>query len=251
MQKKDKKTQKAQIVILMAGNGKRFKEKGYTTDKPFIEIENKTFLELAIESFDKQNTFILVMKKEFTSIYKKEISSLQKKYKIKIFTVDETTTGAASTALSIWKIIDNKKPVIFADVDNFYLEKEAQNFLEYSLQNKFDAAVSTFYSTSNSFSFIKHKNNLVLETKEKEVISNQAISGLYFFKNGKKFIDYCIKMHIYNKKIKEEFYMSNIFNLMLENKEKIGWMALRENVYISLGTPEQLENYLNNKSSKN
>lgn len=243
MQKKDR----AQIVILMAGNGSRFKEKGYTTDKPFIKVDNKTFLELTLESFHKNNSFILVMKKEFLSLYKDEIKEVSKKYKIKIFTTDKMTAGAASTALFIWKQINNKKPVIFADVDNFYLEKAAQKFLDFSIVQKFDAAVSTFNSSSAKFSYIKYKNNLVLETKEKEVVSDQAISGLYFFKSGKKFIDYCISLHIYDQKTKNEFYLSNIYNLMIEKKEKIGWMNIETKNYISLGTPEQLEEYLNKK----
>ncbi|UWD34197.1 sugar phosphate nucleotidyltransferase [Mesomycoplasma molare] len=243
MQKKDR----AQIVILMAGNGSRFKEKGYTTDKPFIKVDNKTFLELTLESFHKNNSFILVMKKEFLSLYKDEIKEVSKKYKIKIFTTDKMTAGAASTALFIWKQINNKKPVIFADVDNFYLEKAAQKFLDFSIAQKFDAAVSTFNSSSAKFSYIKYKNNLVLETKEKEVVSDQAISGLYFFKSGKKFIDYCISLHIYDQKTKNEFYLSNIYNLMIEKKEKIGWMNIETKNYISLGTPEQLEEYLNKK----
>lgn len=245
------KNNKINIVILMAGRGQRFKDEGFKTDKPFIKINNKMLIEYVLDSFDRKHNFYLVIRKEFEKLYFEELNFLKKKYKVNFSYVSQITTGAASTALlAIEKIQNLDLPLLVADSDNFYLNNEANNFINFSLENNLDGSLATFSSNSSDFSYIQIKDSKIIGTKEKEVVSNFAISGLYFFKNIKHFLYSSIEMIAYNSKIKDEFYMSNTFNFLLKRTQNIGFFNMDNKNYISIGTPALLRKYSQMKNEK-
>ena len=47
--------QKINVIIPMAGEGRRFKEAGFKKPKPLIKVFNKTLIEIAIETLDIKN----------------------------------------------------------------------------------------------------------------------------------------------------------------------------------------------------
>ena len=44
--------QKINVIIPMAGEGRRFKEAGFKKPKPLIKVFNKTLIEIAVETLD-------------------------------------------------------------------------------------------------------------------------------------------------------------------------------------------------------
>ena len=100
----------------------------------------------------------------------------------------------------------------------------------------YDACFLTFKSSSKNYSYAQIENNKVKKTAEKKVISNNAITGCYIFKNkftyAKNFIEYN-KVCDY-----KELYLSGIFNTMIKNGFNIKNIPVSFN--ISLGTPEEL-----------
>ncbi|MBN3535092.1 sugar phosphate nucleotidyltransferase [Mycoplasma procyoni] len=243
MQKKDKKLK---IVILMAGEGQRFKDEGFSDPKPFIAVKNKTFIEWTLSSFDKKNDFLLVTKNEFLNDYNDKLLELKTKYrKLDVIGIKTPTTGAASSALNVFGHVDLDQPILFVDVDNFYLDKEAQKFVDFSLNQQTDGSLSVFDSNDPKFSFIQKENDLVSKTVEKEVVSNHAISGLYFFSTARDFFKYNLEMHALKRMTRGEFYISNIYNLMIEDGKKISWFQIDKEKYLSFGTPIQMKENIN------
>ena len=51
--------QKINVIIPMAGEGRRFKEAGFKKPKPLIKVFNKTLIEIAIETLDIKNPYSL------------------------------------------------------------------------------------------------------------------------------------------------------------------------------------------------
>ena len=80
------------------------------------------------------------------------------------------------------------------------------------------------------------------ETAEKEVISNDAIGGFYYFKSGKLFVDYANKLIDRKLTTKGEYYIAPVYNLLINDEYKIG--IDRNTKHIILGTPADLERYL-------
>ena len=81
--------------------------------------------------------------------------------------------------------------------------------------------------------------SLVAETKEKEVISDKAIGGLYYFKKGSTFVSNAKFMVENDMRTKGEFYIAPVYNLLIDRGKKIG--IDKNTRHDILGTPEDLE----------
>lgn len=232
------------VVIPMAGAGSRFKIAGYDVPKPFIEFEGKMMIEHVLSSFKGVDAnFILVLQEKFLSEQKTQLEILKSKYSLDFVTVPKLTMGAAITALAAHKKINSEFDIIFADSDNIFSSSDIANFIEFTRKNDFSGALLTINSDKPCYSYAKvDSNGFLIETKEKEVISNHAITGVYYFKSVDEFRDSVIDLVVESDLSKGEFYMSNVFNHLKKITNKIGVYDISK--FDCVGTPEQLEDYL-------
>ena len=82
-------------------------------------------------------------------------------------------------------MINDNNELIIANCDQI-LEWDSKKFLDTS--RNYEACVLTYISNDIKNSFIKLENNLGIEIKEKEAISDTALVGVHYFKKGKDFI---------------------------------------------------------------
>lgn len=233
------------LIIPMAGAGNRFLIAGYHEPKPFIEFEGKMMIEHVLSSFKgiKAN-IILVLQEKFLSEQKSKLEELKNNYTLDFVTVPKLTMGAAITALAAHKKINPEFDIIFADSDNIFNPDDVKNFIKYSRENNLSGALLTFKSNKPCFSYAKIDNSgNFIETKEKEVISNHAISGMYYFKDLNDFKNAVIDMIVEADLTKGEFYMSNVYNHLKRISSAIGVFDIEH--FDCVGTPEQLSQYIN------
>ena len=108
-----------------------------------------------------------------------------------------------------------------------------------------DAAVTTFKSNLSHFSYVAvDENGFVNRIEEKERISNNAITGAYFFKDAKEFMtvaeNHCNEI-LENK---SEYFLSDVVGKFVLLGSKVATFVISASDYASVGTPEQLEDYL-------
>ena len=232
------------VVIPMAGAGSRFAIAGYNVPKPFIEFNNKMMIEHVLGSFDEIDAkFILVLQEKFLTEQKKQLEQLQSKHNLNFVTVPKLTMGAAITALAAHKEIDENFDIIFADSDNIFKQSDIKNFISFARSNDLSGALLTINSDKPCYSYAKtDENGYLVETKEKEVISNHAITGVYYFKSLQQFRDSVIDLVVESDLSKGEFYMSNVYNHLKKITDKIGVFDIEH--FDCVGTPEQLKEYI-------
>lgn len=237
------------VVIPMAGAGSRFSVAGYDKPKPFIEFDNKTMIEHVLDSFKRINAnFILILQEKFLTEQKKQIKKITTNYNFEIVTVPKLTMGAAITALAAHKTINPNYDIIFADSDNIFNPDDIEKFVNNMRERKLVGGLLTFKSNNPCYSYVKlDKEGMVVETKEKEVISDHAISGVYYFNTLSNFKDTVIDLIVCNDLTKGEFYMSNVYNHLKKISNKIGIFDIDH--FDCVGTPKQLEQYI--KEGKN
>ena len=87
------------VLIPMAGAGKRFFDAGYIFPKPLIEINNKPMIQWVIESLNLKANYIFIIQKAHQEKYniKSVLNILQPN--CKIIELDGLTEGAACTTL--------------------------------------------------------------------------------------------------------------------------------------------------------
>lgn len=234
------------IVILMAGAGSRFKKEGFDKAKPFITFHNKMMIEHVLDSFSLINArCTLIIQEAFRHKYAKELNILHNQYNVNFATVPGLTMGASVTAMAVHRQIDHNSPVIFADSDNIFQNSIIKNFVEYSATSSLDGIILTFKSAEPHFSYSKiDAQGFLIQTKEKEIISEYANCGVYYFKSFKIFQQAAIEMFIASDTHNGEFYISNIYNYLLKNSYTAGIYTIEHSDFRCVGTPQQLQGYL-------
>ena len=230
------------IVVLMAGEGRRFKDAGYKRIKPFIKISERMMIEHVLDGIGIENAkYILVVRESFFRDYPEELKHIKSKYNVSFSPVRETTTGALSTALSVYDKIMPFEPVVFVDSDNLFDNIEFANFLDFAILSGSDACVLTYNSDNEKFSYVKLDPNsgFVLEIAEKRVVSNMAIVGAYMFSSSILFQKSAVNTIIYPPKEKE-YYMSCAYNTLIGMGGYVRNFQIDATKWKCLGTPEQL-----------
>jgi len=164
-----------------------------------------------------------------------------------IVDVDHLTEGAACTALLAKQHIDNDKPLLFVNSDQ-YIEWNPTEFMYTMQESNADGGIVTFKDTHPKWSFAKvdPNTNLVTEVAEKKPISDNATAGYYYWKSGSDFVKYAEQMIERNIRVNNEFYVAPVYNQAIEDNKKIRIYECQK--MWGLGTPEDLNYYLlNNK----
>ena len=103
--------------------------------------------------------------------------------------------------------------------------------------------VNTFYSNSADYSYADlDEKGYVQKIVEKEVISENASTGLYSFRSRDLFIDALSaleKNRIYQK---PEIYLSEVIQKLINLGE---FFKVKKTDMIDLGTPKKYEEYIN------
>ncbi len=231
--------EKIHLVMPMGGAGSRFKKNGYMFPKPLIEINNKPFLywsTISILNYISVEDLTFVVLREHIENFKINdvISSYFPNAKIKV--IDNILPGPVHTCINGIADISDDKPIIFNDCDHLFKSSQLNDAFN---NDKFDAdgALLTFESNLPQFSYVKYRDNEIIGTVEKQVVSSRAICGAYVFKNKKIFVEMATE-YIDNCPY-DECFMSGIYNIMCNHNLKIVDYLL--DYHIEFGTPEEYE----------
>jgi NDP-sugar pyrophosphorylase family protein len=233
-----------QIIIPMAGEGKSFKDAGYTFPKPLIDIHGKPMIQLVVENLNMSGKYIFLCKQvDYDKYSLHDLLNLISPECI-IIPIKEKTDGAAVTLLSAKELINNDEELIIANSDQ-WIDWNPQHFLSFLRNKDADGGIVTFISTHPRWSFVKlNDEGLVIEVAEKKPISNIATAGIYYFKHGKDFVSAAEDMIRKNIRFNNEFYYVPAFNEMINIGKKVYSYPAAE--MRSLGTPEDLRHFSQN-----
>jgi capsule biosynthesis phosphatase len=232
------------IFILCAGKGSRFES---IYPKPLNLINGKPMIYYTIKSLNlnkilKYKLFIIYNKRLDNCNFKQILINMFPLISFNFILIDYITRGASESAyiglLNVFDLIDNNN-IIFFDNDTIYPD----NTYEY-LNNNYDSnfILTNFNNEKDAiYSYVSiNKDNLIVDIKEKQKISDLICIGGYGFKNKYEFIAVFKLILDENQKTMNEFYMSLIYDYLLKNKKDV--LNITINQITSLGTPKQLIN---------
>jgi len=239
-------------LIPMAGEGKRFKDVGYTTPKPFIPVSGKPMIIQAARSMPASDKWIFVCRKEHVDDYK--ISEVLRKEftNAQIITVDKTTEGQAATCLLAKNLMDKDKPLFIGccDAGMIWNRKKWGNLIG---DKSIDAVIWAFTKQPNlvvnpkAWGWIDvDSNNVVKRMSVKIPISgnpfnDQAVIGNFWFRTGQLFIDMAEELIRKNIRVNNEFYVDSIPDVLIKHGKKVVTFVVDK--YIGWGTPVDLQTY--------
>ena len=238
------------IVIPMAGEGKRFKDDGILEPKYMIKVKDKTLFEWSVDSLpiniSKKIIFVCLEEHEkkfnVSEFIKKIMNQKYPNSKYEVIYVKQTTGGQVETVLHTKHLIRPESLLIIYNIDTYFVSTRLKTKI-LTLKNKnIDGLLGCFKSNDENLSFIKlNEKGFVEEVKEKEKISDYASTGLYMFTRAKKFFEAGENMIENKNKVKNEYYVSEIYNMLLKSNAKFEIDLVDE--FSPLGTPDDLKKF--------
>lgn len=237
--------EKIHLIMPMGGGGTRFGDKGFDLPKPLIKLQGKPFFYWATQSvvkfLDVQDITFVVLQEHIEKFdIKNRILEFYPEARFQV--IPEVLKGAVLTCCEGVKSIDDTLPVLFNDCDHAFLCNSFYEFCQKSDFGPVDGALLTFKSDSPAFSYVifDEKHN-VKGTIEKQVLSDEAICGAYYFKNIDIFRS-AVDKYLINCSYKE-FFISGVYNEMGARGDRIITFGIDE--HISFGTPDEYDMAMN------
>jgi NDP-sugar pyrophosphorylase family protein len=235
------------ILMPIAGAGKRFENAGYTFPKPLIPIPNfngNPMVKVVVDNLNLNGNYIFVCRKEHIDKYHIDVLLKTMIPDCKVLSVNYLTDGSARTCLLAKDIINTDESLCIADCDHFPIWNST-DFTTVIENQKEDGLCVTFENYHPKFSYVKtNSNGYITEIKEKEVISNKANVGIYYWKHGSDYVKYAERMISKNIRVNNEFYVAPVFNEAIQDDKLIKEYPISKQW--ELGTPEDLDYFLKN-----
>lgn len=238
------------VIITMAGQGSRFSKQGYQQPKHEIMAGNCSLFAWAIGSLKEffDETFLFVVRNgHYSPEYLIEEISKLGILSYDIYELKDRTDGQASTVMELASEMDAAEEVLIYNIDTTIQSK-------YLLKEEVcqgDGSIPLFKAEGTHWSFAKldEAGNKIVEVAEKRPISDWGSVGLYYFD---KWQDFQTAYESESEAIKKEYgevYIAPLYNHLLRQGKTIRPVFLPEDSYASLGTPEELTEFIENKMS--
>lgn len=242
---------KIDVVITMGGLGSRFRKMGYTVPKYMIEAKGKSLFEWSMISLkgysEAVNQYIFIAMKGENVDVEKFILGQCEKMNLKeyhVIVLDYLTDGQATTASLAEKYWKEENSLLIYNIDT-YVEAGEMN----SKELRGDGFIPCFRAAGEHWSFVRlDDSGKVVEIKEKERISDYCTLGAYYFKTCKLYKD--LYNEYYGKTqelVNGEKYVAPLYDYLLSKGGKIYISDIKPEKVHVLGTPEELEIFLNEK----
>lgn len=228
----------------MLGRGSKFIQEGITAPKPLIKIRNRYMIEWALDplrflDLERDAIFIISKQHSTDSNLRDVIKGIIGK-DAHIKAVEEIPQGAAKTVLLLRKEIDSSEELIIYNSDQLF-RLNLEHLLK-KWHGKADGIIPYFQATHPKWSYVEtNEKDVVIRTAEKEVITNKATVGLYYFRHGKDFVWGADQMIKKNLMVNGEFYVCPVYNELISKGRVI--KAFQVDEMWSFGTPEDVEKF--------
>jgi len=235
------------VLILCGGSSPAFKDAGYDFPKPLVEIAGKPLVQLVLENLEPlvRTGARLIFLVCYEDNLRYHISSVVKLLapNADVIEVSGETAGAACTALLAVDLIAKPEPLVIINGDQLIEADIAMIVRDFKARN-LDGGIVVFKDVHPRWSFVKcNAEGQVIETAEKRPISNLATAGIYYYASGVDFVKAAESMILKDAAVNGIFYICPSYNELVLRNRRIGIHEIARTSYISLATPQGVQNY--------
>lgn len=239
------------IIVPMSGIGKRFIDAGYKDPKPLIVVDGKPIIEHVCDLFPSEDkfTFICNSKHLAQTNMKEVLKSI--KPNANVVEIPNHKLGPVYAVSLVKDLIEDDEEVIvnYCDFGTYW---DYDDFLKHTRNRDADGAIPSYKGFhphmlgNTNYAFMRDKNQWMLEIKEKEPFTDNrmeeyASNGTYYFKKGSYVKKYFKELMDKDINLKGEFYVSLIYNLLIEDGLKVSIYDIQH--MLQWGTPGDVAEY--------
>lgn len=242
------------IVVPMAGAGRRFTQAGFTRPKPLVPVLGEPMVRVVIDNLRPQleHRFVFVTQAKHVEEYGLADKLTEWAPGCVVVQIDGVTDGAARTVLRASIYIENDDSLMIANSDQ-YVSASTDAFLADMADRNLDASIMTMTSSDPKWSFVGFDAaGAVEQVVEKVVISNEATVGIYAFARGRDFVECARRMIEKDLKSSGEFYVAPVYNELLARNGSVGTYNIGADGdgMHGLGTPSDLSAFTSTDVAK-
>ena len=227
----------------MAGKGSRFERAGFETPKPFIEMpDGRKMLEWPlseIERLENIELYIVLQREYLDERY--GLHTILNNCSLDIVNVvplDEVPNGQALSAFEAIKHIDDGS-LLIAGCDTVEDFKIFDSVREATSDSAGAVAFFDEETGSDHFSFVEYDQNMNAQSiVEKNRISNNALTGSYFFRSHHHFLAALHSQLAQNENQLGEVFIAPIYQSLIKLGYQIECLPTK-NLKV-FGTPDEL-----------
>lgn len=233
------------VVILLAGDNKAFKEAGYSYPKSLVEVDGIPLVQRVIANIRsglaKKDRLICCIREDENRAFHLGMVIKHLAPEATIIEVKSGAQGAACTALLAIDLINSDEPLLVMNGDQILEAGLAEAVADFQARD-LDGGIIVFHAVHPRWSYVRcDPDGGVIEAAEKKPISKSATAGVYYFKRGKDFVTAAVSM--IKKDAREDglFYVCPVYNEMILKQAKIRTYEIDRNSYFSLKNPQGVE----------
>lgn len=233
------------IILPLAGSSDLFQKAGFPYPKPLIEIKGKPMIQWVIESaktLDVLSEIIFIIKEEDSNLYHLDNTLKLLDPNCKIVKLKNETKGGLCSVLMSIDLINEADSLLILNSDQIIDEKFSL-IHDYWIRKKSDVGLVTFKSVHPRWSYVLTDEDVIIQTAEKNPISNQAIAGYYYFNSAQLFFDCAFKTIINDVQKDGMFYISPVINEFVLRNKKVHFYNIANELYHSFYSPKLITEF--------
>lgn len=233
------------IVIPLAGSSEAFIKAGYLYPKPLIDINGKLMIELVIKgaSIIKQPChFIFIINNEDSTKYHLDNTLKMLAPDCDVIRLKRLTKGGLCSTLMAIDKIDDDDQLLILNGDQV-ISENFNTINQFWLDNSADAGIVTFKSVHPRWSYARVEDGQVIQTAEKNPISNNAIAGYYYFAKANDFFECAFQSIKNDVQLEDNFYISPVLNEFVLKGKSVKNYQIENSQYHSFYSPQMVEDY--------
>lgn len=209
-----------QIVIPMAGRGQRFRDAGFTTPKPMIQLDGCALIEIVVANVTptRDHRLIVCALEEHLDGGDLERTLRSVSPRVEIVPVRAVTDGPAATVELTRDLLDPDAPLMIANSDQ-YVDADVDDYL--ATLDASDGSIMTFHRTGDpKWSYVElDADGRITGVVEKVPVSDLATVGIYTFARAADFLWAAAEMRARDIRTNGEIYVAPGYTLIARERD--------------------------------
>lgn len=228
------------IVIPCAGLGSRFRDEGYDSPKPLIDVGGKPMIQVVVDSMRPKRhdyQFVFIVQKSHCESHQIDKKLKEIEPSCEVVVINGTTEGSGITVLAAAHLL--YKDEVIVSVCDMKSDFDIDDFIDKTKDR--DGMMVTFETEVPHFCFtLLDEYGWFVKCLEKTPISTHAHAGVWYFSNGARMLSALTEGITLGEKVNNEYYSTIAYNHLGKN------IGIYNAKTIPLGTPKELKEYLGN-----
>ncbi|MFN3076132.1 MAG: glycosyltransferase family 2 protein [Alphaproteobacteria bacterium] len=240
-----------QILMPIAGSARPFAEVGQPFPKPLIEVLGYPMVAYAIQSSRpaEPHRFLFVVNAQDRARFRLDSVLRQLTPGCIVVQTEQETAGALCTALLAIDHLDDDQPLLLCNGDQWLSCGVTGAIADFRARD-LDVGIITFTAVHPRWSFVRlDDEGLVCETAEKDVISDLATVGVYYYRKANLFVRAASQAILKNTRVRGSFFTVPSINQLILEGYRVGHHHIPISAFHPLGIPEDVQHFLSQFST--